>query len=74
MNLYQSGLDTKGCAIVMGPNGPAMNRSCEMVHRHICAASAGAVKARADSGRPDLAQKLKEMLVRDFGCPAGQLY
>jgi len=62
VNLYRSGLDTKGCAIAPGPTGSMMNPSCEMVHRHICAASRG------------LPQKLKERVVRDFGCSSGQLY
>jgi len=33
VNLYRSGLDTKGCGIAPEPNGPMMNPSCEMVHR-----------------------------------------
>jgi hypothetical protein len=62
VSLYRSGLDTKGCAVAPGANGPMMNPSCETVHRHICAASAG------------LAPKLKERVARDFGCSSGQLY
>ena len=62
VSLYRSGLDTKGCAVAPGANGPMMNPSCETVHRHICAASAG------------LAPKQKERVARDFGCSSGQLY
>jgi tetratricopeptide (TPR) repeat protein len=35
--LYRSGLDIKGCAVVAGPRGPALNPGCEMVHRDLCA-------------------------------------
>ncbi len=52
LKLYRAGLDTKGCAVVPGPRGPALNPNCEMVHRHLCA---GAVRA----GRQDLAQQLQ---------------
>jgi protein O-mannosyl-transferase len=52
LKLYQAGLDTRGCAVVPGPRGPALNPGCEMVHRHLCA---GALRA----GRQDLAQQLQ---------------
>src|SRR5205085_10868517 len=42
--LYRSGVDTKGCAIVPGPNGPALNPSCEMVRKDLCAGAARAHK------------------------------
>jgi protein O-mannosyl-transferase len=44
LTLYQSGLDTQGCAVVPGPAGPALNPSCEIVHRHLCAALAATGK------------------------------
>ncbi len=42
--VYRSGVDTKGCAIVPGPNGPALNPSCEIVRRDLCAGAARAHK------------------------------
>jgi tetratricopeptide (TPR) repeat protein len=51
LKLYQSGVDTRGCAVVPGPSGPALNPSWEIVHRHLCA---GALRA----GRQDLASQL----------------
>ena len=51
LKLYQSGVDTKGCAVVPGPRGPALNPSCEIVRRDLCA---GAARAH----RQDLRQQL----------------
>jgi protein O-mannosyl-transferase len=42
LKLYQSGVDTKGCAVVPGPNGPALNPNCAMVHDDLCAGAARA--------------------------------
>jgi len=71
ISLYRSGLDTRGCAIANGPNGPAMNPACEMVHRHICTAAVGAIGTRMQKGQGDQAQAQQEMMIRDFNCPAG---
>jgi hypothetical protein len=54
LKLYQSGVDTKGCAVVLGPNGPALNPSCDMVHRDLCAGAA---------------QAHKEEISRQLACP-----
>jgi protein O-mannosyl-transferase len=51
LKLYQSGVDAKGCAVYSGPRGPALNPSCEIVHRDLCEA---AVRAN----RPDLGGQL----------------
>jgi len=40
LTVYQSGIDTKECALVPGPQGPALNPSCDIVHRDFCAAAA----------------------------------
>jgi len=40
--VYRGGVDTKGCAIVAGPRGPALNPSCEIVRRDLCAGAARA--------------------------------
>jgi tetratricopeptide (TPR) repeat protein len=55
LKLYQSGVDSKGCAVVAGPRGPALNPSCDIVLRDLCT---GATRAR----RPDL--------LRQLPCPA----
>ena len=51
LKLYQSGVDTAGCAVVAGPRGPALNPQCEMVRRDLCA---GAERAQ----RMDLRRQL----------------
>jgi tetratricopeptide (TPR) repeat protein len=51
MKLYQSGVDSQGCAVVAGPRGPTLNPSCEIVRRNLCEAT---VRAR----RPDLGRQL----------------
>jgi tetratricopeptide (TPR) repeat protein len=51
LRLYQSGVDTEGCAVVPGPRGPALNPACDIVRRDLCA---GATHAR----RPDLLAQL----------------
>jgi hypothetical protein len=73
VNLYRNGLDTKGCALMPGADGPALNPLCEAVHRHLCAASAGTIHIRLESGRRDLAEDMRSSALRDFGCPAGPL-
>ena len=52
LKLYQSGVDTQGCAVVPGPRGPALNPSCDIVRRDLCAGTAMA-------HRPDLWQQLQ---------------
>ena len=39
LKLYQSGVDSKGCAVVPGPHGPTLNPSCEIVRRDLCEAT-----------------------------------
>jgi tetratricopeptide (TPR) repeat protein len=51
LKLYQSGVDTAGCAVVAGSRGPALNPQCEMVRRDLCA---GAERAQ----RMDLRRQL----------------
>ena len=40
LKLYQSGVDSKGCAVISGPRGPALNPACDIVRRNLCAAAA----------------------------------
>jgi hypothetical protein len=52
LKVYQNGdIDSGGCAVVPGPRAPALNPSCEIVHRDLCA---GAARAH----RPDLSRQL----------------
>jgi protein O-mannosyl-transferase len=51
LKLYQSGVDSKGCAVISGPRGPALNPACDIVRRDLCTAAALA-------HRPDLAGQL----------------
>jgi tetratricopeptide (TPR) repeat protein len=40
IRLYQqTDLDTRKCAVVAGPRGPALNPNCEIVHRDLCQAT-----------------------------------
>jgi tetratricopeptide (TPR) repeat protein len=36
LKLYQSGVDSKGCAVKEGAHGPGLNPSCEIVVRDLC--------------------------------------
>ena len=51
LKLYQSGLDPKGCAVISGPRGPALNPACDIVRRDLCAAA-------TQAHRSDLARQL----------------
>ncbi|MGP8247961.1 MAG: hypothetical protein ACLQVN_26040 [Bryobacteraceae bacterium] len=68
LRLYQTGLDTKGCATVPGPYGPAINPKCEMVRRHACEGSAAAFEVFIRLGRQDLVQKTKAEMAGIFDC------
>jgi hypothetical protein len=52
LKLYQSGVDTNGCAVIPGPRGAALNPGCEIVRRDLCAGTARA-------HRQDLWQQLQ---------------
>ena len=45
LKLYQSGVDVKGCAVISGPRGPALNPACEIVRRDLCSAAAQAQRS-----------------------------
>ena len=70
LSLYRQGLDSKGCATVPGPNGPAFNPSCEIVRQHTCAAVAATIPLYLHVERRDLADQLRDSASRDFGCAA----
>jgi tetratricopeptide (TPR) repeat protein len=73
LELYRSGLDGSGCALVSGPNGPAINPQCNMVRQHLCRAAPRALRTLAGAGRTDAARALSASLVRDSGCSAAAL-
>ncbi len=74
VELYQSGVDRGGCALMPGQNGSmALNPGCPAVHGQLCAATVAAIQLRLTHGRRDMAEQLKNSGVRDFGCAAGPL-
>ncbi len=73
IKLYAAGLDTEGCAVAAGPNGPAINPACALVHANLCDAAVQMIQARLRAGRRDLATNHRETFVRQYGCPAGPL-
>ena len=74
VDLYASGLDPRGCALMPGQNGrKALNPGCETVHEHLCQATAGAMKLRLRHGRRDMAEQLRNTGLNDFGCSAAPL-
>jgi hypothetical protein len=73
LELYRSGLDRQGCALVAGPNGPAINPRCDIVRQHLCSAAPRALRSLASAGREDAVRELKVSLVRDSGCSAAAL-
>ena len=73
LRLYQAGLDRLGCATMPMPGNTALNPACEIVHRHLCAASVGTIRLRLETGRPDLAETMKQTALKDFHCAAESL-
>lgn len=73
VSLYRNRIDPKGCALVPGPNGPAINPSCGIIHEHLCAIAADSIKIRLATGRRDIAEQLKRSFLHDYGCPAGPI-
>ena len=45
LKLYQNGVDSKGCAVISGPRGPALNPACDIVRRDLCTAAAQAQRS-----------------------------
>ena len=73
LRLYQGGLDRLGCATMPIQGNTALNPACETVHRHLCAASAGTIRLRLETGRPDLAETMKQAALKEFHCTAEEL-
>jgi tetratricopeptide (TPR) repeat protein len=73
INLYRSGLDVEGCAVVQRENELSLNPSCGIVHRHICTASADAIQLLIRTGRQEQAADVKKMALGQAGCDAASL-
>lgn len=67
--LYRNGLDSAGCALVSGPNGPALNPQCSIVRQHLCRAAPEALRTLGGAGRMDAVRALSASMVRDSGVP-----
>jgi protein O-mannosyl-transferase len=68
VDVYRGGLDAKGCAVTpTAGGGVILNSSCEMVRRHLCAASARAERLQRDAGHADLAARI-EASMRAANC------
>jgi len=68
VNLYQSGLDKDGCAVMKGPSGQAVNPGCPIVHKDMCTAATAVLLEAELAERPDLVAN-QEQAMRDVGCP-----
>ena len=66
--LYRGGLDPQGCAAVEKDGQVMLNPACEVVHRHLCEASATAEQIYTQAGRPDLAAGTKNLAAQKLGC------
>ena len=61
-------IDPTGCAVVPIPNGHQLNRSCPLVHDHICAAYYGLAQAFLDARNFDLARQAKQRAIQKNHC------
>jgi tetratricopeptide (TPR) repeat protein len=70
MDFYRTATGENACAITSGPNGPAINPKCPLVHRNLCEASVDAIRVRLQTGHRDIAAQLKNSFLNDYSCPA----
>jgi len=68
MDLYRSGLDQGGCAVKTGPSGAVLDQECDIVKRHICAASTAAIAIYDAAGKAELSQRTRLSARQDFHC------
>ena len=69
VDLYRTGLDPHGCALLAGQDGrPALNTGCDTVRAHLCTAVNAAIAVREKGNRPELAEQLRASAIRDFHC------
>jgi tetratricopeptide (TPR) repeat protein len=69
VELYRNAMDSRSCALTQGPNGAAINPACPVVHKHVCAAAVGTVRALTLAGKGEVALARRAMFVKQFGCP-----
>jgi hypothetical protein len=74
VDLYRTGLDTEGCAILgTGPRA-TINPQCALVRRHVCAATDEALALLEGTASPaDLGERLRATAVGRFGCRPGNV-
>ena len=73
LRLYQAGLDGSGCATIAVPGSGALNPACAMVRRHMCAAAAGTIQLRLETGNRDLAEAMRQTALKEFHCALEEL-
>jgi tetratricopeptide (TPR) repeat protein len=68
--LFKRGIDPQSCALKQVGQGYTLDPGCEAVRRLLCPALGDAIAVRMRTGRPDLAQQLRDGQLRQYGCPA----
>jgi hypothetical protein len=67
--LYQTGLDSAGCATTVSGGRTTLNVACDIVRRHLCEAAARTATLQNEHGRPDLAAQASTF-TRGVDCTA----
>lgn len=70
--LYGTGLDPKGCAILKNARGEFLNNACEPAHNELCSASAELVAIYRQRLRSNMADQTKQYALQ-LGCPTEML-
>ena len=73
LTLFEGRLDTGACALKITGQSRSLNPQCESVKRFLCPSTANAIAVRMRTGRPDLAQALRDAALQQAGCPASLL-
>ncbi|HZP47642.1 MAG TPA: hypothetical protein VFB07_03845 [Vicinamibacterales bacterium] len=68
LGLYAAGLDERGCATTTSAAGPALNTSCGVVQRHLCAAAPEAARLDRQLGRFTEAERVESTARTISGC------
>ena len=68
IDLYANGGDPRGCAIRNTANGPALDPSCETVHRDLCASTRRSIDILSRANRGDLVAQLRTLSAQTYGC------
>ena len=73
VRVYGSSTDPANCTLVSAPHGPAINRRCQIVLNHICAAAPGVLTALIDTGRRQQAMEERQAFMSEYQCASGPL-